>query len=367
MEKLARKKSLPYDLIGKSIYEIPTPALIVNVTTLKGNLISMQKLVSEHGKALRPHIKTHKSSSVAQLQMDAGAIGVTCATVGEAEAMAAVGIRDILIANQVVTPDKLERLARLLQISEIKFVVDSLYGIKIAEAVALQHNCIFEILVEVDTGGNRCGTQSPQETVALVQRIQASCSLRFGGIQAYYGGTSYIKDMEERERAVNASDCGLGKVLDAVRQISYIPRVSGAGTGNAKFHLQNGLLTEIQAGSYVYSDTIYHELASEYQHALFVLSTVISQPMETRIILDVGLKAMGTEFCDPVLVRYPHLKEYRYSEEHLQWQVNQEPSPQIGEKVLIIPSHCCTTVNLHRRCFVAQDEKVVDVWEIDAF
>ena len=202
MEKLVRKISLPHDLIGKSIYEIPTPALIVDVTALKDNLISMQKLVSAYGKALRPHVKTHKSDAVARLQMEAGAIGVTCATVGEAEAMAAAGIRDILIANQVVTPDKLERIARLLEISKTKFVVDSMYGIEIAEAFALEHDCNFEVLVEVDTGGSRCGTQSSQEAVTLVQRIQDSHSLNFGGIQAYYGGTSYIKDMTERERVI---------------------------------------------------------------------------------------------------------------------------------------------------------------------
>jgi len=359
--------SLPNHLIGKDINEIPTPALVVDLPALRSNLVAMQKLISEYGKLLRPHVKTHKSSAVARLQLEAGAVGVTCATVGEAEAMAVAGIRDILVANQVVTPDKLERLVRLLETSEIKFSLDSLFGIEVAEAVAQQHGCIFEVLVEVDTGGNRCGAQSPQETVALVQRIQASRSLHFGGIQAYYGGTSYIQDQVERQRVVTASDQGLRKVLEAVRQVCDIPRVSGAGTGNARFHLVDGLLTEIQSGSYVYSDTTYHELAPEYQSALFVLSTVISRPVESRFILDAGLKSMGAEFSDPELVRYPHLKEYVFNEEHLQWQVDREPSPQIGEKVLIIPSHCCTTVNLHRLIFVAQDGKVVDIWEIDAF
>jgi D-serine deaminase-like pyridoxal phosphate-dependent protein len=255
----------------------------------------------------------------------------------------------------------------LLKISDAKFVVDSLYGIEIAEEVALQYGCNFEVLVEIDTGGNRCGATTPQDAVHLVQRILESRSLRFGGIQAYYGGTSYIKDRKERQQAVSDSDYALRDVLEAVQKVCTIPRVSGAGTGNAVFHMQNDLLTEIQAGSYVYSDTTYRELAPEYHPALFVLATTISRPVESRVILDVGLKGMGTEFSDPELVRYPHLKQYHFSEEHLQWQVEKEPSPRIGEKVLIIPSHCCSTVNLHRRCYVLMDNKIVDIWTIDAF
>ncbi len=355
------------DLIGKSITEIPTPALVVDLPILMDNIAAMQGMVSAHGKALRPHIKTHKCSAVAKMQLQAGAIGVTCATLGEAEAMAAAGIRDILIANQLVTRDKLLRLARLQETSQTKFAVDSPEGIEIAETVARENGCTFEVLVEVDSGGNRCGAQTPDEAVALVRRILDSRSLRFGGIQAYYGGTSYIKSFAERERAVADSDQRLSGMLEAVQRVCEIPRVSGAGTGNALYHLKNGLLTEIQSGSYVYSDTIYRELAPEYRPSLFVLSTVLSHPVESRIILDAGLKSMGTEFSSPEVVGYPHFADHRYSEEHVQWRVDHAPFPGIGEKVKIIPSHCCTTVNHHRRCFAIRNDVVEAVWEIDAF
>ncbi len=154
--------SLPVDLIGKDLNEIPTPGLVVDLPVLKENLVTMQKMVNTYGKSLRPHIKTHKCSTVARMQIDAGAVGVTCATVGEAEAMAAAGIRDILIANQIVTREKLAGLVRMLEICDLKFAVDSLYGIEIADAVAQQHDRVFEVLVEVDSGGNRCGAQSPE-------------------------------------------------------------------------------------------------------------------------------------------------------------------------------------------------------------
>ncbi len=250
---------------------------------------------------------------------------------------------------------------------DLKFTVDSLFGIQIAEKVARAQGCIFEVLVEVDTGGNRCGVQTPEEAARLVERILGSRSLRFGGVQAYNGGTSSIRDLGERQRAVEASDLRLGKALEAMGRLAEIPRVSGSGTGNARLHLENGFLTEIQAGSYVYSDTSYRQFAPEYRNALFVLSTVISQPLGSRLVMDAGLKSMGTEFTHPELVNYEHFKNYHFSEEHLQWEVEETPAPQIGEKVLIIPSHCCTTVNLHRRCFVIQDGTVEDVWEIEAF
>jgi D-serine deaminase-like pyridoxal phosphate-dependent protein len=360
-------KSLNLDLIGRSITEIPTPALVVDLPILMENIAAMQQMVSSHGGVLRPHIKTHKCSTVAKMQIAAGAIGVTCATVGEAEAMASAGIQDILIANQVVTQDKLIRVARLQGISETKFAVDSVEGIEIAESVAREQGCTFEVLVEVDSGGNRCGTQTPEEAVALVNRIRESRSLHFGGIQAYYGGTSYIKALEERERVVAGSDHCLLEVLAAIQQVCEIPRVSGAGTGNAFYHLKSGLLTEIQSGTYVYSDTTYRELAPEYRPSLFVLSTVLSHPLESRFILDAGLKSMGTEFSSPQIVNYPNFKDHRYSEEHVQWRVDDPPCPSIGEKVKIIPSHCCTTVNLHRRCFAIRNEMIEEIWEIDAF
>lgn len=346
---------------------IPTPALIVDLPGLRENLAKMQRAVSAHGKALRPHIKTHKCGRLARLQVEAGAIGVTCATLGEAEAMAASGIEDILIANQIVSREKLERLASLTRVCSLKFAVDSVYGIEIAQEVAREQGCVFELLVEVDSGGRRCGAQTPAEAAILTRRILESPGLKFGGIQAYYGGTSYIHDLDQRRRTVEASDRFLREVVDAVHGICPIPRVSGAGTGNASLHLENGVLSEIQAGSYVYSDTTYRELAPDYANTLFVLATTISQPNGERIVLDVGLKGLGTEFSGPELAHYPHLKKYQFSEEHLQWQMEQKPGPQIGEKVWVIPSHCCTTVNHYRTCFVVQEQRVVDVWRIDGF
>lgn len=367
MEKLMPTNSAGLRrLIGQPLQDLPTPALLIDLPALKRNLDRMQNLVSSHGKALRPHVKTHKCSSLAQMQLQAGAVGVTCATVAEAEAMAAAGVRDILIANQLVTADKLERVAWLQAASDVKFAVDSLLGIELAELAARQHGVIFEVLVEVDTGGGRCGAQHPEEALILVQRVLASQQLRFGGIQAYNGGTSYIADLAARRLKVAESDERLAAFLEPIRPFTAIPRVSGAGAGNTLDHLQNGQLTEYQAGSYVYSDTTYRRLAPAYENALFVLCAVISRPRPERLIMDAGLKAIGTEFSTPEVLSYPNLTDCHFSEEHMTWHVEGGPVPQIGEKVLVIPSHCCTTVNLHQICFVVHDGRVVDIWQIDA-
>ncbi len=353
--------------VGKRIHELPTPCLLVDFDSLKKNLSRMQSLVTGYNKALRPHIKTHKCSLLAGMQLEMGAIGITCATVREAEAMASAGIQDILIANQIVTADKLERVARMTSNSQPKFVVDSSVGIETAGRSARNFGIQFEVLVEVDTGGNRCGAQTPAETLELVRMVLRNPFLIFGGIQAYNGGTSYIKNLDDRKQQVDATDEILRRSLEMIQNECHVPRVSGAGSGNSRYHLQNGLLSEIQSGSYVYSDTTYRELMPEYSNALFVLSTVLSRSTADRVVMDAGLKALGTEFSTPEIYEYPSLIMDHYSEEHVQWFVSGNAVPQIGEKVRIIPSHCCTTVNHYRSCFVIEGDTVVDVWQIDAF
>ena len=357
-----------HPLLNKPVSALPTPSIIIDLPTLKTNLAAMQATVSGYGKALRPHVKTHKCSKLAQLQIEAGAIGVTCATVGEAEAMAQAGIHDILIANQLVTTDKLERVANLLEKFAVKFVVDSEAGIAIADKFARERGISFEVLVEVDVGGNRCGAQSPAETLHFVQKILDSAALHFGGIQAYNGGDNYHQDLSERARRCRLTDEKTLAAVEKVQALCKIPRVSGAGTGSSELMSQLGTLTEIQSGTYVYSDTTYRSLSPQYQPALFILAAVLSRPLPDRIIMDGGLKSLGTEFSKPEVKSYPALEFQAYSEEHVQWQVTGEGLlPVVGEKVRIIPSHVCTTVNHHRVCYVIEDETVVDVWSIDGF
>jgi D-serine deaminase-like pyridoxal phosphate-dependent protein len=359
-------KNIMPDINVKTINQITTPAIVVDLPKLKQNIAKMQGMVTGYGKRLRPHVKTHKCSEVAKLQMQAGAIGVTCATIGEAEAMASAGIRDILIANQLVTTEKLERVIRLLNVADVKFVLDSDFGIEIASRVAGKYNKIFEVLVEVDTGGKRCGTQSPEQTKEMVEKVLDTPNLRFGGIQAYNGGDNFYKDKKEREEHCRRTDDTLFASLEKVRAICDVPRVSGAGTGSALFSLKNGLLTEIQAGTYIYSDTTYRELEPEYETVLCILSTVLSRPLSSRVIMDAGLKSFGTEFSKPEVMGYEDIIFKGYSEEHTQWEIV-DNAPKIGEKVKVIPSHVCTTVNHHRICYVVDGGNVVDIWKIDGF
>ncbi|MCX6053456.1 MAG: alanine racemase [Chloroflexi bacterium] len=352
---------------GKPLLDLPTPSLVVDLDRVRQNLENMQHLVSAAGGFLRPHIKTHKCSTLARMQIEAGAIGITCATLGEAEAMARGGIGDLLIANQLVTPDKLERVALLRKKADVKFVVDSEQGILAAAYAGKRSCCRFEVLLEVDHGGKRCGVQASGEAVRLTELILTSPYLIFGGIQAYNGGLSYIQDLTAREHACEESNDLLISFVDAIIKLCPIPRVSGAGTGHAANALQASPITEVQSGSYIYSDTTYRELAPDYLPALSVLTTVLSRPSATRVVMDAGLKSIGTEFSKPEIPQYPGLDFDHFSEEHMQWEARLGSIPEIGEKVLVLPSHCCTTVSHYQECFIVQGKTVVDCWTIDAY
>jgi D-serine deaminase-like pyridoxal phosphate-dependent protein len=352
--------------IGETVQALPTPCLLVDKEQLEQNLQTMQASVEKFGKHLRPHIKTHKCIEVARMQIEAGAIGVTCATVGEAQAMAEGGINDILIANQLVTEEKLDMVAEMLTLAEVKFCVDSEYGIRLAGKVARKTGNRFEILLEVNSGANRCGVTSVDEAVELVKLIAKDPHLKFGGIQAYNGGTSYLDDLLDRDRACENTDKEIRNFVDALQNIVDISRISGAGTGNSPYMMKYGALTEIQSGSYVFSDTTYQALAPNYQPVLRVLMTVLSRPTSDRVVCDAGLKAVGTEFDQPRVLGYPQMTGARFSEEHLQWEVTEGKKPQVGEKISIIPSHSCTTVNLHQYLFVIEEDTIVDVWKITA-
>lgn len=352
--------------IGKGFQVLPTPCLLVEKEQLAHNLRAMQASVEKFGKRLRPHIKTHKCVEIARMQVEAGAIGVTCATVGEAEAMAEGGIQDILIANQLVTEDKLEMVSEMLKLADVKFCVDSEFGIQQAGKVARRSGYIFEVLLEINSGANRCGVMTSEEAVALVKLIRKNPHLKFGGIQAYNGGTSYLDDLLVRDLACQNTDGIIRGYIEAIEAISGISRISGAGTGNSPYMMKYGALTEIQSGSYAFSDTTYQELAPAYQPVLSVLTTVLSRPTLNRVVCDAGLKSVGTEFDQPEVLDYPNMTGARFSEEHLQWEVTDGEKPKIGEKVRIIPSHSCTTVNLHQYLFVVENDSVVDVWKITA-
>ncbi|MBI5877463.1 MAG: DSD1 family PLP-dependent enzyme [Chloroflexi bacterium] len=351
--------------VGAPKSEIDTPALLINRELLERNVKRMASYFAGTGVAFRPHAKTHKSVEVARMQIDAGAVGVTCAKLGEAEALAAGGVGDILIANQIIGPIKIARLVALAKKIKIAVAVDDAGNVSELSAAAAAAGVTIRCLVEVNIGMNRCGVNTPEEALVLARQIAGSPGLAFGGIQAYEGHLQNLMPVEERYARTTTD---MQKAVDVRRFIEAngIPArvLTGAGTGTFHATMKIPGVTEIQAGSYVTCDAQYKKVGSEFDTALTILSTVVSRPAEDLAVIDIGLKTVTNEFGVPtVLVEGATV--LGLSEEHARVKLEGTArNLKIGDKIEVLPTHGCTTINLHDRFYVMEDDRLAAVWNI---
>ncbi len=354
-------------LIGKAVSLIPTPALVVDIEALEHNLRLMSDFFARRHAKLRPHFKSHKCVTIAKRQLASGnAVGITCAKLSEAEVLAAGGIPDILIANQIVGRDKLERVAALARRCRLAVAVDDESQVRQLAAALTGTPAKVGVLVEVDVGLARCGVPPGERALQIARVAAATPGIEFLGLQAYEGHCITVLDPKDRRRQVLAS---MQKAVDTRRLIeaSGLPvRVlSGGGTGSYDMTgLMDGV-DEVQAGSYALMDHYYAKRRPEFATALSVITTVISSNGSDHAVLDVGVKGVGADLGPPVLVDRPEDVISRFeSEEHASVRVGGRPL-EIGDKVRLRPSHGCTTCNLHRRLFAVRKGTVEDVWAID--
>jgi 3-hydroxy-D-aspartate aldolase len=361
--------------VGMAVEDVDTPALIVDLDAFEHNLHQMQHAMLGSGVSLRPHAKTHKSPLIAALQIAHGAVGVCCQKVSEAEIMVAGGVRDVLVANQIVGRRKAERLAALARHAEIGVCVDCEANITELEAAAARFGSTLRVLVEMDVGAHRCGVPEPGDVVALARMIDAQPHLCFGGIQAYQGAAQHLRAYAERQMAIARAT---ERVLAARHLLAAAglrcETVTGAGTGTFEFELASGAYTEIQAGSYIFMDRDYglnqskaSSNSPQFAHALFLLATVMSRPAPGRIILDAGLKAFSVDAGMPELRDRPGLCVSRASDEH--GRVDAGPDQMawsVGDKIWLIPGHCDPTVNLHDWMVCVRSGMVEALWPISA-
>ena len=356
--------------IGMHKTELDTPALLIDLDKLEANIQTMANYFTNVSAELRPHLKTHKTPIIAHKQIAAGAIGVTCAKLGEAEAVIHAGIRDVLIANQVVGTQKIARLINLAKHAEIMVAVDNPQNVQaISEAAAAKGSTI-RMLVEVNIGMDRCGVEPGQPTLELAQHILQSPNLKFEGLMGYEGHAVSIPDRAERDTATRQA---VQRLLDAKHYLEKhgveVPIMSGGGTGT--FNITGSIpeMTEVQAGSYVFMDSTYHNVegvGEQFDCALSVLATVVSRPQPNRIVVDTGLKVLAKEFGIPQPTGVSGLKMIALSEEHGKIEANPDVTLTPGDKLEILPTHCCTTVNLHDRYYGIRNENVESVWDIAA-
>jgi len=338
--------------------------LIVDGNIFSANRKAMQELLAGTSLALRPHYKSHKCAALAHVQVADGAKGMTCAKLSEAEDLADSGIEDILIANQIAESAKIHRLADLAHKCRLTVCVDNGENISALSAAAGNAGSTIHCLIEYDIGMERCGVTEAQQVLALAQQIQKMPNLVFDGIQAYAGHISHVESMAQRKEATARNAEKVRQVIALLNAHDIaVNTVSGGSTGTAQIKAMEGLYTELQAGSYLFMDSTYALLNTPFRNSLFILSTVVSV-REGLAVLDSGVKTCGVDQGMPVPVGFT--AEYIVaSEEHFQLH-NPSKELKVGDKVLLIPGHCCSTVNLHDRIYLVENDRVVDRLEITA-
>ncbi len=359
--------TLPYRApMGAGPAEIDTPALLLDHDKLSRNIARMAAFVAGGPAKLRPHSKSHKCVEIARLQLAAGATGITCAKVGEAEALADGGITDILIANQIVGPIKIARLIALARRCTVTVAVDDAGNVAQLSQAAERAGVGIRCYVEVDIGMGRCGVPDGAAALRLARLIDESPGLAFGGLQAYEGHLQELEPLDERIALTRRDMERARAAKEAVEAGGLaVGQVSGGGTGT---HLVTGRLpfmTELQCGSYATMDAEYKAVGgADFDNALTVLATVVSRPRPESAVIDAGLKAITPEFGQPAVL-CDGAGWRGFSEEHGELTLSGPARDlRVGDKLELIPRHGCTTVNLYDRFHVMREGRLIDEWTV---
>ncbi len=343
--------------------DLETPSVIVDLDVMQRNIEAMQKYCDEHGFDFRPHIKTHKIPEIAHLQLQAGAVGITCQKIGEAEVMAAAGIRDILIYYNIIGPAKLERLSRLAKRVHLSVAVDSSQVLQGLGEMTDRENCRIGIFIDCDTGLHRTGVRTPQEAIQLVKEIQTYPNLEFRGLSTFP-----LKD---------ASGSWFEQALGAFRaQGLEVPYISAGSSAGPKIAHQLQGIRGLVAGTYVFYDRSSVEIGlTDLDHcAARVLATVVSRPSDTLATIDAGSKTLSSDFGYMkdgngygYVVEYPEARIFSLSEEHGQIDFSGcSRVPEVGERISVIPNHVCAMMNLHDTVYGVRRDRVEAVWDVAA-
>ncbi|HTN52452.1 MAG TPA: DSD1 family PLP-dependent enzyme [Anaeromyxobacter sp.] len=352
---------------GDPVADVDTPALVVDLDAMERNLARMAAFARGAGVRLRPHAKMHKSAELARLQLAAGAVGVCVQKTSEAEALAARGIDDLYLSNEVVAPAKLVRVAALARSlaargGRLAIAVDGAEGVaRLAEAVR-EAGAALDVFVEIDVGQGRCGVppadRDPVAAVELARRVAASPGLRLAGLQAYQGKAQHLRSPEARREASAAAVSAARATRQALEAAGLpCPLVTGAGTGTYALEAASGVYGELQAGSYLFMDRDYADNAADpahppFEHALFVKAQVMSVGAG-RAVVDAGHKSHAVDSGLPRVHDPFGRRAYAFEnggDEHgILRPLGGAPLPGIGETIWLVPGHCDPTVNLHDR------------------
>jgi D-serine deaminase-like pyridoxal phosphate-dependent protein len=366
--------------------EIPTPALLIDVPAMQRNIARMAAFFSEGDCRLRPHFKAHKTPEIAKRQLAAGSVtGITCATVAEAE-IAAEFCDDILIANEVIGPDKCARVVALVRATglhdrrRITIAIDSQEGLAQIAAAATgdhggprrgehdrEHPFDIGVLVDLNVGQNRCGVAPGRDALELAKRVVRTAGVTLRGVMGYEGHLQPIADRAERQRLARAAMDQLVGTAQMFRDSGFpCDVVSGGGTGTYDISGRVPGVTEIQAGSYVMMDTDYARLDLPFEHAFSVLGTVVSRPADGYCVADCGHKSTTKDHGLPGVKGIAGASVRALNDEHAVIDLPPGNGIRIGDRLELLPSHTDPTINLHDAFYAMEGERVIGVWPIAA-
>ncbi|HEU5219522.1 MAG TPA: DSD1 family PLP-dependent enzyme [Gemmatimonadales bacterium] len=356
------------------MWDLPTPALILDLDAMSRNLDRFASHYRNRAVQVRPHAKTHKSPVIARAQLARGAAGICVAKLSEAEMMIGAGITDILVTTGIVDPLRIRRLVALAGTHPtLRAVTDHAANVDLLASAAATAGVTLGVLVDLNCGSNRTGAATGAPAVALAAHVARKSSLRLEGFQAFASHVMHMPGYHERRSAnLKALDGAVTTRRKAERAGLHVPVLSVGGTGTWDIDCEVEGVTEVQAGSYVFMDAMYRAIGGrngpvfdDFEPALFVLTTAISQPVPGEITVDAGYKASATDHQPPEPWGIGDVR-YRWAgDEHGILRLIHPSRPvKIGDRILMVASHCDPTVNLYDSYWVCSGERVVAQWPV---
>jgi 3-hydroxy-D-aspartate aldolase len=363
--------------VARSRARLATPALLLDLDAFDRNIAKLAAKASSARLRVRPHAKTHKCTRIAAAQMQAGAIGISVATLREAETMIEAGILEVLVTSPIAGATKIERLVALLaRCPQLTIVVDNPRAIRDLSAAVARAGLRLRVLIDLDVGMHRTGVSNLDDVARLIDLVSKSDGLSFAGLQCYSGFVQHIAGITERGQAYESHLRGLEGVISALSRQGIAPAiVSGGGTGTFEIDTTHGLFTECQPGSYALMDSQYRDVKlfrdepQPFDIALFVLGTVVSNNLPGFVTVDVGVKSFATDGPRPLLhAGAPSGTAYEFCGDEfgrLRFAEGSE-TLELGSTVEFVAPHCDPTVNLHDAFHCVRGDVLIDIWHIDA-
>lgn len=364
--------------VAGSRHVLDTPALLLDRKALASNIAKMAAVAEGRGIGLRPHVKSHKSVRIAQMQIEAGALGVSCATLGEAEAMVEAGIPGVLVTSPIVSTNKLRRLVALANKAgprQLMVVVDDPRNVAELTVHAARLAYPLDVVIDYHAGYHRTGVANEDAALALASTIADTRMLTLRGVQAYGGHIQHIEARSQRDDAAAQLREIVASLVDKLESAGMpIEIVTGVGTGTHEADASARVFTEMQPGSYVFMDVEYNQVlaggarSSPFDTSLFVQSTVVSTNAPEWVTLDAGTKSFATDSVAPVAASgVEGASRYAFfGDEHGKLIVDPAHRPALGAHIEFVTPHCDPTVNLYGRYHVVQGDTLVDIWPIEA-